>query len=138
MEFKGIQQTFRYTQINYGSMNEIFPLLCPVRETDWLDGWTYQMIYSKSGLIEKNCVFSTPHHGELETIWHVTQHDEINHRVEFLRVTPKENVVRINIRLEKINDEQTRVFIDYQYTALNESQNNFIKTELQNIFNESM
>lgn len=23
----------------------VFPLLCPVREAEWLDGWQYAMIY---------------------------------------------------------------------------------------------
>lgn len=138
MEFRGIQKTLSYTQINNGSIEEVFPLLCPVREKDWLDGWDYKMVYSKSGLIEKDCVFTTPHHGSVETTWHVTQHDKIKKRIEFLRITPKENVVRINIKLENISEKQTKVFIDYQYTALNEDQNKFIDTELKEVFIESM
>jgi hypothetical protein len=138
MEFKGIQQILSYIQINNGNIEEVFPLLCPVREKDWLDGWDYKMIYSKSGLIEKDCVFTTPHHGRLETIWHVTQYDKPKFKIEFLRITPVENVVRINIALEQINKEQTKAFIDYQYTALNEEQNKFIKTELKQSFIDSM
>ncbi len=138
MEFKGIQQKFSYRQINNGNINEVFPLLCPVREADWLDGWTYKMIKSNSGIIERDCVFTTPHHGKFETVWHVTQYDSLNYKIEFLRVTPAENVVRINIHLEKINNEQTAVLIDYQYTALNEKQNEFIKTNLNKTFHESM
>ena len=138
MEFRGTQRTHNYTQINYGNIEDVFHLLCPVREKDWLDGWDYTMIQSKSGVIEKDCVFTTPHHGEFETIWHVTQHDKLNYKVEFLRITPEENVVRINIRLKRIDEQQTKVFIDYQYTALNENQNNFINTELEQTFIESM
>jgi hypothetical protein len=138
MEFKGIQRTFSYTQINNGSIEEVFPLLCPVREKDWIDGWEYKIIHSKSGVIEKDCVFTTPQHGELETVWHVTQHDKMNYKIEFLRITPTENVVRINIRLERIAEQKTKVFIDYQYTALNENQNKFISTDLEQSFIESM
>jgi hypothetical protein len=138
MEFKGIQQTQSYTQINNGNIEQVFPLLCPVREKDWLDGWDYKMIHSKSGLIEKDCVFTTPNKGKLETIWQVTQYDKLNYKIEFLRLTPTENVVKINIRLEKISEQQTKAMIDYQYTALNEEQNKFIKTELKQSFTDSM
>lgn len=41
----------------------VFPLLCPVREAEWLDGWEYEMIYSMSGLIEKGAAFSTANPG---------------------------------------------------------------------------
>jgi hypothetical protein len=138
MNFKGIQKTYSYTQINNGSIKNVFPLLCPVREMDWLDGWNFKMIHSNSGLIEKDCVFTTPHHGEYETVWHVTQYDKLNYKIEFLRVTPNENVVKINILLDRINVQQTKAIIDYQYTALNEEQNEFINNELGQSFIDSM
>lgn len=132
------QKTFSYQQINNGSVAEVFPLLCPVREKDWLDGWDYKMIHSNSGLIEKNCVFTTPHHGEHETVWHVTQYEISTHTIEFLRVTPGLNVVKINIDLEEINSKQTKTHIKYQYTALNEAQKKFIEKELYQSFRDSM
>lgn len=138
MSFQGLQRTFHYVQTNHGPIEEVFPLLCPVREADWLDGWTYRMIHSQSGFIEKDCVFTTPHHGEMETVWQVTQYDTSNFTIEFLRVTPMENVVRIGIQLEPMANQQTRALIDYQYTALNEEQNRFIESELENTFQESM
>ncbi len=138
MDFKGMQRTFSYTQTNNGSIEKVFPLLCPVRETDWLNGWKYRMIHSISGLIEKDCIFTTPHHGEFETVWHVTQYDALNHKIEFLRVTPGENAVKINIQLERTNKQQTKAIIDYQYTALNEEQNEFINMGLEQSFIEAM
>jgi hypothetical protein len=136
--FKGIQRTFNHTQINEGNIDDVFPLLCPVREKDWLEGWDYTMVKSVSGLIEKNCVFTTPHRGELDTIWYVTRYDPGKYKIEFLRVTPGENVVRINIELEPVSEDRTRAFISYQYTALNEAQNRFIMEELVQSFTDSM
>ena len=138
MTFKGAQKTYSHTQINNGTIEQVFPLLCPVREKDWLDGWNYKMIHSDSGIIEKNCVFTTPHHGTFDTVWHVTEHDELNHRIEFVRVTPAENVVKIDIRLKKFGAQQTKVFINYQYTALNEAQCEFINSGLEKSFLETM
>ncbi|MCP4459298.1 MAG: hypothetical protein GY816_14955 [Cytophagales bacterium] len=138
MKFKGLQKTFKYKQINTGNIDDVFPLLCPVREKDWIDGWDYEMIHSHSGLIEKNCVFSTPNHGSESTTWHVTQFNKKNFTIEFLRMTPDENVVRINIELEPENDTTTICRIAYQYTALNEDQNVFIQTKLGDQFESSM
>jgi hypothetical protein len=43
------------------SCEEIFKLLCPVKEDDWLPGWREQrkLIYSESGFAELGCVFVT-------------------------------------------------------------------------------
>lgn len=30
----------------------VFPLLCPVREYDWIEPWRCRMIYSQSGFAE--------------------------------------------------------------------------------------
>lgn len=138
MEFKGLQKTMFYKQQNNGPIDKVFPLLCPVREKDWLDGWDYKMIHSKSGLIEKDCVFTTPHHGALDTVWQVTQHDPLRFRIEFLRVTPGENVVKIQIALFEKGPESTEARITYKYTALSDAQNKFLKEELESQFKSSM
>ncbi len=137
-EFIGLQKTLEFTQTNHGNIDQVFPLLCPVREADWLDGWEYKMIHSKSGLIEQDCVFSTPHHGKFETIWQVTQYDKEHYHIEFVRLTPKENIVKINIKLKEIDTKTTQADISYQYTALNPEQNEFIKNELEQSFKQSM
>jgi hypothetical protein len=138
MHFSGIQKTFSYLQKNYGSCDEIFPLLCPVREKDWIDGWQYRMIHSHSGLIEQDCVFATLHRTDLESIWQVTHYDRSNYFIEFLRITPAENVVKIHIQLQPIDEQLTQTHIKYQYTALNEQQNVYIETELEKDFNGNM
>jgi hypothetical protein len=53
---------------------KVYPLLCPVRERDWLPGWRCKMIYSSSGLAEKDCVFSVDSRGFGEEIWTCTQY----------------------------------------------------------------
>ena len=74
MTFIGNQRTFKYTQTNNASRETIFPLLCPVREAEWVDGWEYQLIYSKSGFAEQDCVFSTPTNDKSNAIWQITQY----------------------------------------------------------------
>ncbi len=72
-----------YRQVIYATPEKVFPLLCPVRETEWFDGWEYEMIYSKSGIVEEGAVFSSPSPGEEDFIWVVTKHDSESHEVEF-------------------------------------------------------
>jgi hypothetical protein len=74
----------------------------------------------------------------MDTIWHVTKHNPEKFEVEFLRVTPKENVVRININLAPVDKDKTEAEIMYQFTGLNEKQNEYIINELESKFEESM
>ncbi|MBP1631365.1 MAG: hypothetical protein H6Q15_2258 [Bacteroidetes bacterium] len=138
MKFNGIQASRIYKQINNAKPEDVFPLLCPVREKDWVDGWDYKMIFSKSGLIEKDCVFSTSHHGNEETIWYVTDYDKDKFKLEFVRVTPHEEVVKINIYLVDNGNGTTTSIISYQYTGLNESKNEWIEDKLDIEFKNNM
>jgi hypothetical protein len=38
---------------------DVFGLLCPVRERDWVDGWSAEVVYAASGAAEPGCVFRT-------------------------------------------------------------------------------
>ncbi len=138
MKTYNIQATRTFKQINIADPDKVFPLLCPVREKEWLDGWEYKMIYSKSGLIEKGCVFTTPHHGEKETIWNVSHYDKANYEIIFVRLTPEENVVKISIKLNKLKENCTEANIEYQYTALNEKQLVYLNNEQEADFEDSM
>ncbi len=62
-----------YTQHLVAPPSRVFPLLCPVREADWLEGWDPPLVLSNSGVAERDCVFLTdasPGHA----IWYVTRH----------------------------------------------------------------
>jgi hypothetical protein len=97
---------------------EVFPLLCPMREKEWLPGWDCQMIHSRSGVAEPGAVFATAHvHGA--TVWIITEHDP-SRRVAFARWQPDGLVVHIEITLGRHHDNQTATCITYTYTAFNE------------------
>lgn len=138
MNFAGIQKTFIYQQINNASRAKVFPLLCPVKEADWIDGWKYRMIHSKSGVIEKDCVFATPNEDGTETIWQVTQYNPADFKIEFVRFLQDKNIVRLNICLEIINENSTKAIIEYKYTGLCDEQNKIIKKEQERSFIQSM
>ena len=65
---------------------EVFPLLCPVREDDWVIDWKEiaTLISSGSGVAELGAVFQTQHEGEKPVTWVVTRY-EPSERIAFVR-----------------------------------------------------
>ncbi|MEW6673984.1 MAG: hypothetical protein AB1427_20010 [Thermodesulfobacteriota bacterium] len=125
-DFKARHVTKEYCQTIYSSPDKVFPLLCPVREAEWLDGWRYTMIYSKSGLVEDGAVFSTPHEGEPDTVWVVTNHDPSNLRVQFARFTHQSRVCVLDIGVRVRDEGSSYVDIAYTYTGISSAGNQFI------------
>jgi hypothetical protein len=125
-KFTARRTTRTYRQTINSIPESVFPLLCPVREAEWLDGWQYAMIYSESGLIEEWAVFRTAHEGEEDTVWIVTKHDPRKREIEFARFTPGSRtcVLRIAVRAKAKNS--SFVDISYTYTATTPAGNDFI------------
>ncbi len=107
--------TRSYTQTIDAPPERVFPLLCPVREAEWLDGWTYELLHSRSGFAEEGCVFRTPPEGEPETIWIVTRHDPASGVVEFARVTAGLVATRLVIRVRPDGGSRSSVAITYDF-----------------------
>lgn len=108
-----------YQQTIMGELEEIFPLLCPVREKEWLEGWDYRMLYSERGYAEKGCVFETSNdYGRY--LWVITKHDRNNYEIQFVKTVEKEMVVIIDISLHEKDKKITHCNIQYTFIALSE------------------
>jgi hypothetical protein len=105
-----------FTQRINASPERVFPLLCPVREAEWLDGWTCELLRSASGYAEEGCVFRTTSPGEPETIWIITRHDAGAGRVEFARVTAGLAATRLCVQVEAAGEGRSSVQIAYDFT----------------------
>ena len=136
--FNAKRITRSYTQRIMATPDKVFPLLCPVREKDWADGWEYNLVYSDSGVAEPDCVFTTPHGDMPETIWIVTRHEPENLYVEFLNVTPGVRVVKAQIQLEDNRDGTTAAQITYSYTGLSDRGNALIDRITDDHFKHEM
>jgi hypothetical protein len=132
------RRVFTYQQFHEAPAQKIFPLLCPEREKEWLDGWDYEMVYSQSGLIEQDCIFQTSHNGHTPTTWMVTKYDLPGQSIEFFRLRPSECVVKINIDLDDMGNGTSCSNIAYQYTAITPQQAEFIHHHMEEFFNQSM
>jgi len=124
--FKAKRVRRSYCQTINAEPKKVFPLLCPVREAEWLEGWKYNLIYSKTGFAEEGCVFSTPHKGEENTIWIITKHDKDNHVVEFARFTPNSRTCVLIITVKPKQNNISDVYITYTYTSITDEGNQFI------------
>ena len=106
-----------YEQTINGSLNEIMPLYCPVRELDWCENWNPTAVYSNSGLVEKDCIFITSHN-ETDIVWMVTAYDIEKGYVEMFYHEPNVQVTKLEIQATPIAKKKTRVVLTYSKTAL--------------------
>lgn len=122
-EFQAKRISHRYTQTNVASPEKVFPLLCPVREAEWIPGWQYRLIYSRSGVVEADCVFATPNEDGSEMTWVVTEYDAAKSFIGFVWVNPGLVAAQIQIQLEAQSSDRTLVHIQYTYTGLSAAGN---------------
>ncbi len=131
----------RYTQQIEAPPESVFPLLCPVREAEWLEGWVdkLEMIHSNTGHAEDGCVFRTRVPGRPETVWMITRHDPIERVVEFFRVTTGLLATRLTIGVDGRSDGSSSVLITYTYTPLSAAGRAFVKdTHSEDAFRTDM
>ena len=123
-----------YCQTISAPPDVVFPLLCPVREAEWLDGWEYEMIHSESGLAEEGCVFSTPGDGEADTTWVISRHDKEKQLVEFVRFTPNSRTCVLKVAVTPKGKDKSNVEISYTYTGLTADGNAWIDNFTEDTF----
>lgn len=78
----------------------VFPLLCPVRERDWLAGWDPTIVYTASGVAEAGCVFTTVGPEGALDVWTVSRHDPQGGAVEFVVVATGLYVMKLDVALQ--------------------------------------
>jgi len=100
------------------SADRLFPLLCPVREYEWIEGWECELVHTASGLVEEGCVFVTRRPGEGTTTWVTTVHDPAARKLAFVRVTEGRRVVRMALHVEPLGADRCRLQIAYDVTGV--------------------
>ncbi len=96
----------------------VFPLLCPVREYEWIDDWQCEMIHFASGVAEAGAVFRTafPQDGPPD-VWVISRY-EPPRVIEFVRVNAW-RTIHYAIHLESQADGQSRWRWTQTLTGLN-------------------
>jgi hypothetical protein len=126
-EFKA-DRIFRTNTIQVEAPPEkVFPLLCPMREYDWVEPWKCEMVYTDSGFVEDHCVFRTDFEDQGEAIWMVSRHEPETGIIQFVITCPATHVENLDIAVAPIDVASSRIRWNRTYTALNERGNAFIK-----------
>lgn len=96
--------------------DRVFPLLCPVREYDWIERWDGEIVYTDSGIAELGCIFRTRSH-DMEEIWTVSRY-EPERAIEFIRVVAGVRVTKMDFALRPGDENTTLATVTYTHTAL--------------------
>jgi hypothetical protein len=105
----------------------VFPLLCPVREEEWIPNWHYELVYSKSGFNEEGCIFRTDFVNGIEALWVCTKFDRENLEVEFLVHLKDLTVSKKRLLLCKNDDGSSSLCFEYEDTAITEKGNELVE-----------
>lgn len=125
-----------YTQDLAGAPEDVFPLLCPVRESEWIDGWDPLLVVSASGVVEPDCVFIT--HSEPQNAhWYVTRHEPESHFIELLKIAPEVTASRISI-LVRAHGRRSRAEVTYTHTSLSPAGDALVEAFTENHFQDFM
>ena len=136
--FSAKRASLSYRQTIEAPATAVFPLICPVREAEWLEGWACTLLHSKSGFAEEGCVFTSQHEGERDTVWLITKHDEVEKVVEFARLTPGSRIAKLRVAIEDAAAGTSQIDITYDFTGLSEEGNRFIEEFAGEKFEQAM
>ena len=131
--------TRTYTQHINASADRVFPMLCPVREKDYLEDWNAEILHSESGVAELGCIFQTVGADGSKSLWLITTHDASAGKIEFAVYTVDSHISTLNIQLRS-NDNGNSTFITFTYihTAISEKGKAFIQKFTLELFEQKM
>jgi hypothetical protein len=110
-----------------GTVEEVFPLLCPKREEEWIPGWQCETIWSKSGYNEEGAMFRTMKPYGTELYWITLQYDIKNKIVDFLITAPHLFMFRFKIELDAYSDGLLAIKFAQVFTSISEEGSSFMK-----------
>lgn len=119
-EFKASKNEFSEEMVGSAPVEEVFPLLCPVREHDWIPTWKADMLWSESGLAEEGAVFKTG-----DETWIITEYEPMK-RVNFVRYNP-DVVTRLEIDVTEEHGK-TRMRWTQSQVGTTEAGNSFVES----------
>lgn len=112
-----------------GSPEQVFPLLCPVREYEWIPDWKSETVYLKSGHAEDGGVFVTNFPGRGPGTWVISRYEPPT-AIGFVIFYPDRLVERLDVTLAagRAGGSQggTHIRWDRTYTGLSEEGNRFL------------
>ncbi len=131
-----VRVTRRYTQRLAGEPSAVFPLLCPVREADWIEDWDPTLVISRSGVAEPDCVFVTPA-TPIDAVWYITRHEPESGFVEMLKITPGVTACRLIIQVRPAAGG-SEAEVCYSHTSLSPEGDAFVAAFTEAYYDDFM
>ncbi len=128
--------TRTYVQHLVAEPERVFPLLCPVREAEWIEGWDPRLVLSSSGIAELDCVFITAAQSG-EAIWHISRFEREAGFVEMFKITPGVTVCRLSIQLAP-SASGTDATVTYSHTSLGPEGDDFVASFTEEHYEQFM
>jgi len=128
--------TRTYTQRLVAPPSAVFPLLCPVREADWIDGWDPISVIAHSGVAERDCVFVTAASPN-DAVWYITRHEPDNGFVEMLKITPLVTACRLTVQLRPVATG-SEASITYTHTSIGPEGDAFVASFTDEYYRQFM
>ena len=110
----------------HASVEDVFPLLCPKREEEWIPGWECETIWSRSGYNEEGAVFRTTKPYGTELYWNTLQYDMPGRIVDFLITAPHLYMFRFKIDVAPADDGRLTISFTQTFTSVSEEGTNLL------------
>jgi hypothetical protein len=136
MAFKAERISRQSTITLSAPVETVFRLFGAIEEEKWAPGWRPTVVFSDSGTIQDQMVFTTKGHQDLEPdyTWTVSRYEPENWLVEYTVFT-LDRLWRISIRCRSLVDKRhTDADVCYTYTGLNEKGNTLNKQAIASMF----
>ena len=122
------RKTQKYEKTFSFPPEKVFFQFCPSRELDWIEGWDCDLVYTSTGYVEDDCIFTTPETNSLGPgLWIFTRY-EPNKKLELVRIIEESVVIHFRINLIDNNDGTSTGHWDLTFTALNEPGNAIVES----------
>ncbi len=122
------RKTQKYERTFNFPPEKVFFQFCPTRELDWIEGWDCDLVYTSTGYVEDDCIFTTPESNLLGPgLWIFTRY-EPNKKLEIVRIIGESVVIHFRINLTNNNDGTSTGVWNLTFTALNESGNAIVES----------
>ena len=108
------------------SLEDVFPLLCPKKEEEWIPGWECETIWSHSGYNETGAIFRTTKPYATELLWTTLQYEIVNKIVDFLIHAANRFVFRFRITVSDGSDGFLVLTFSQTFTSISEEGNELI------------
>lgn len=102
--------------------DEVFRLLCPVRENEWIPGWqeACKVLHTDSGIAEEGCVFTTYYPDEGRAVWLCSDYDPAAYRIEYIKHIEGKAIAKWQMRVEPLGPRRCVLISRFEMTALSE------------------